>query len=95
MLTTTVIPTGGCAYVGGIDVRAHPATVKRRIGVVTQTNTLDRSLTVWENLYYHGRFFGVPPREARRRADELLEQFPRRRARRRWSTSCRAGWRSG
>ena len=31
----------------------------RLIGVVPQTNTLDRSLTVWENLYFHGRFFGM------------------------------------
>jgi ABC-2 type transport system ATP-binding protein len=75
MLTTTVLPTGGRAFVGGIDVRAHPAAAKRRIGVVSQSNTLDRSLTVWENLYYHGRFFGVSRRGARHRADELLEQF--------------------
>jgi ABC-2 type transport system ATP-binding protein len=75
MLTTTVIPTGGRAFVAGIDVRAHPAAAKRRIGVVSQSNTLDRSLTVWENLYYHGRFFGVSRRGARLRADELLEQF--------------------
>src|SRR5262249_20403059 len=31
--------------------------------------------TVWENLYYHGRFFGVPRARSRSRADELLEQF--------------------
>ena len=49
--------------------------MKRRIGVVSQSNTLDRSLTVWENLYYHGRFFGVSRRRSRARADELLEQF--------------------
>ena len=48
---------------------------KRQIGVVSQANTLDRALTVWENLYYHGRFFGVPRARARARADELLEQF--------------------
>jgi len=75
MLTTTVVPTAGDAFVAGTDVRRNPAAVKRRIGVVSQSNTLDRSLTVWENLYYHGRFFGVPRRESRRRADELLEQF--------------------
>ena len=75
MLTTTVVPTGGRAFVAGIDVRAHPASAKRRIGVVSQSNTLDRSLTVWENLYYHGRYFGVPSGQARARADELLEQF--------------------
>jgi ABC-2 type transport system ATP-binding protein len=75
MLTTSIVPTSGRAFVAGIDVRAHPAAAKRHIGVVSQSNTLDRLLTVWENLYYHGRYFGVPAREARARADELLEQF--------------------
>src|SRR5437016_14081109 len=55
MLTTRVIPTGGQAYVAGIDVVAHPALTKQVIGVVPQENTLDRALTVWENLFYHGR----------------------------------------
>ena len=75
MLTTTVVPTGGRALVSGLDVSRHAADVKRQIGVVSQANTLDRALTVWENLYYHGRFFGVPRTRARARADELLEQF--------------------
>jgi ABC-2 type transport system ATP-binding protein len=75
MLTTTVVPSGGRALVSGLDVSRHAADVKRQIGVVSQANTLDRSLTVWENLYYHGRFFGVPRPQARARADELLEQF--------------------
>ncbi len=75
MLTTTVFPTGGRALVSGLDVSHHAADVKRQIGVVSQANTLDRALTVWENLYYHGRFFGVSRPRARARADELLEQF--------------------
>ncbi len=75
MLTTRVVPTSGEAHVGGIDVIAHPARAKQLIGVVSQQNTLDRSLTVWENLYFHGLLFGVPQREARRVSDELLEQF--------------------
>ena len=75
MLVTTVVPTSGHAYVAGIDVAAHPAAAKRRIGVVPQANTLDRQLSVGDNLYYHGRYFGVGPRAARRRAGELLEQF--------------------
>src|SRR5260370_37717523 len=41
MLTTLVVPTGGPAWVAGIDVVAHPGGVKRRIGVVTQNNTVD------------------------------------------------------
>jgi ABC-2 type transport system ATP-binding protein len=75
MLTTRVIPTSGSAFVGGVDVVAHPALAKQLQGVVSQQNTLDRQLTCWENLYFHGRLFGMPPRECREMADELLERF--------------------
>ena len=75
MLATRVVPTSGSAYVGAIDVVAQPALAKQLIGTVSQTNTLDRQLTVWENLYYHGRLFGIPAAQSRATADELLEQF--------------------
>jgi ABC-2 type transport system ATP-binding protein len=75
MLTTRVIPTSGSALVGGIDVVAHPALAKQLLGIVSQQNTLDRQLTVWENLYFHGRLFGVSAAQSRRTADRLLEQF--------------------
>jgi len=75
MLTTRVIPTSGTARVAGIDVIAHPALAKQFIGVVSQTNTLDRQLTVWQNLYFHGRLFGISASESRATADELLEKF--------------------
>ena len=73
--TTRVSPTSGTVRVQGFDVARDPAAVKRRIGVVTQYNTLDRACTVRENLYYHCRYFGFSGAEARRRADELLVQF--------------------
>ncbi|MEU8824543.1 ATP-binding cassette domain-containing protein [Streptomyces sp. NPDC048636] len=75
MLTTRVVPTAGSAFIGDIDVIAHPALAKQVIAVVTQQNTLDRSLTVWENLYFHGLLFGMSGKRARRVADRLLEQF--------------------
>lgn len=75
MLTTRVIPSAGEAYVGGIDVVRHPALAKQLIGVVSQQNTLDRQLNVWENLYFHGRLFGIAARQSRSEADRLLEQF--------------------
>jgi ABC-2 type transport system ATP-binding protein len=75
MLTTRVVPTSGKAYLGGIDVAAHPALAKQLSGIVSQQNTLDRQLTVWENLYFHGRLFGMGAKQSRRVADELLEQF--------------------
>ncbi|MCU1428226.1 MAG: daunorubicin resistance transporter ATPase subunit [Actinomycetia bacterium] len=75
MLTTRVLPTSGAAYIGAIDVVAQPALAKQLIGVVSQQNTLDRSLTVAENLYLHGRLFGMPARESHATTDALLEQF--------------------
>jgi ABC-2 type transport system ATP-binding protein len=75
ILTTRVVPTSGTAFVAGFDVRRHPALVKQVSGIVSQQNTLDRQLSVWENLYFHGRLFGINAKESRRRADELLERF--------------------
>ncbi len=75
MLTTRVIPSEGRALVGGVDVVAHPARAKQVLGVVPQTNTLDRSITVYENLYYHGRYFAMSRREAKQRAQGLLARF--------------------
>src|SRR5438046_3028350 len=75
MLTTRVVPTSGRALVGGVDVVADPSRAKQVIGVVPQSNTLDRDLTVWQNLYFHGRYFGMDAEEAKGEADRLLEQF--------------------
>jgi ABC-2 type transport system ATP-binding protein len=73
--TTRIRPTGGTVLVAGTDVAKHPSQVKRAVGVVSQYNTLDRSCTVRENLYVHCRYFAMSGKEAKRRADELLEQF--------------------
>jgi ABC-2 type transport system ATP-binding protein len=75
ILTTRVVPTSGSASISGIDVKKHPALVKQLSGIVSQQNTLDRQLNVWENLYYHGRLFGINAKDSRRRSDELLERF--------------------
>jgi len=75
MLTTRVVPTSGRAFLARVDVKAHPALAKQLSGIVSQQNTLDRQLTVWENLYFHGRLFGIKAKESRKIADDLLEQF--------------------
>jgi ABC-2 type transport system ATP-binding protein len=74
MLTTTVRPTAGRAWVAGVDVAAAPARVHRHIGVVPQRNTLDRRLNVRDNLIFHCRYFGMRPAAARTAAGRLLEQ---------------------
>src|SRR5579863_7867676 len=75
ILTTRVVPTSGRALIADVDVAAHPALAKQLSGIVSQQNTLDRQLTVWENLYFHGRLFGIGSKASRQSADELLEQF--------------------
>jgi ABC-2 type transport system ATP-binding protein len=75
MLTTRVVPTSGRAFLEGVNVAAHPALAKQLSGIVSQQNTLDRQLTVWENLYFHGRLFGIGAKASRQIASDLLEQF--------------------
>ena len=73
--TTRVRLTTGVVRVDGLDVLDDPAEVKRRIGVVTQYNTLDRACSIRENLYFHCRYFGFTAAAARARADQLLTDF--------------------
>ncbi len=74
MLTTRVIPTRGSIQIGGVDLVARPALAKQLIGVVPQSNTLDRAMTVFENLEFHGRYFGMSAKEAKALAAELVQR---------------------
>jgi len=74
MLTTRVTPTSGSAEVGGVDIIRNPALAKQVIGVVPQTNTLDRAMTVAENLFFHGRFFGMSGKESKAATEEMLHK---------------------
>ncbi len=73
--TTRALPTSGTVRIAGVDVVKRPAQARRLIGVVPQFNTLDRSLTVYENVYFHCRYFGFGHKDAKARATALLEQF--------------------
>ena len=75
MLTTLITPTDGRAEVAGIDVARDPLEVKRHIAVIGQHNSVDRELSIAENLEFRGRYSGLSRREARRRTDELLERI--------------------
>jgi len=73
--TTRALPTAGKVRIAGIDVVAAPSMARRCIGVVPQYNTLDRSCTIYENIYFHCLFFGFSRADAKRRTDQLLAQF--------------------
>ncbi|BAL86446.1 putative ABC transporter ATP-binding protein [Actinoplanes missouriensis 431] len=66
-------PTEGELRILGMDPRRDGPAIRARLGVCPQLDNLDIELTVRENLTTYARFFGIPRRVARARADELLE----------------------
>jgi daunorubicin resistance ABC transporter ATP-binding subunit len=75
ILTTLAHPDAGWARVAGLDVVADATEVKRNIGVTAQSATVDEVLTGRQNLVMIGRLSGLPRRQARLRANELLDRF--------------------
>ncbi|MFO1536920.1 MAG: ATP-binding cassette domain-containing protein [Actinomycetota bacterium] len=75
ILTTLLVPDRGTAVIDGIDVVAEPRRARARIGLTGQYAAVDERLTGAENLVHVGRLFHLPTREARRRADEMLDRF--------------------
>jgi ABC-2 type transport system ATP-binding protein len=75
ILTTLSRPDGGGATVAGIDVLKRPGRVRSAIGVVSQHSGAVGLLTGYENLTLQGRMYGMPRKELRSRAAELLDQF--------------------
>ena len=75
ILATLLKPDGGRATVMGYDVVREAHQLRSVIGLSGQYAAVDENLTGRENLYLFGRLYGLPPSVARRRGDELLEQF--------------------
>jgi lipooligosaccharide transport system ATP-binding protein len=65
--------TGGTLRVFGLDPATHGPAIRARLGVVPQKDTLDEELSVEENLWIYGRYFGLSRSEVRSRARELLD----------------------
>jgi len=66
-------PSAGTLQIFGMDVDTHGREIRARLGVVPQLDTLDKELSVMENLVLYGRYFDIPRAECRRRAEELLD----------------------
>ncbi len=74
MLTGILRPTSGEATVLGVDVETNPEEVKKNIGYMSQLFSLYNDLTVFENLDFYARIYGIPERERKTRLEELIEQ---------------------
>ena len=64
--------SGGELRILGMDPATDGPAIRARIGVCPQEDTLDNELTVRDNLYVYGRYFGLARKEVRARVDELL-----------------------
>ncbi|MEU9448056.1 ATP-binding cassette domain-containing protein [Streptomyces sp. NPDC048277] len=75
ILSTLLKPDAGEATVAGYDVLRQPRQLRRVIGLTGQYASVDEKLPGWENLYMIGRLLDLPRKDARARADQLLERF--------------------
>ncbi|MDQ0375504.1 ATP-binding cassette domain-containing protein [Cellulomonas humilata] len=75
ILSTLLDPHGGTATVAGFDVVREAAQVRRHVGLVGQHAAVDEILGGRDNLVMFARLSHLGTRQARRRADELLERF--------------------
>lgn len=69
----TVQRSSGELSIFGFDPKTQSREIKKRMGVVTQENALDESLTVMENMMIYAAFIGLPKHERLSRVNELLE----------------------
>ena len=75
MLTGLARPTAGRARVLGLDLHTEAARIKKQVGVVPERSNLYDELSAFDNLIFAMQLYGVPRRERKRRAEELLERF--------------------
>lgn len=75
ILASLRAPQGGSAHVDGQDVATQPAAVRHRLGVAFQAPSLDKKLSVEENIRFQGYLFGLSGRELATRVDEMLGRF--------------------
>ncbi|MEN6442917.1 MAG: ATP-binding cassette domain-containing protein [Methanoregula sp.] len=72
VLITLLALQKGEVCIAGYDVTRDPQNVRESIGIVFQEITLDRDMTVWEILEFHGKLYSMPRIERRERIEELL-----------------------
>src|SRR5437660_8644355 len=61
ILTTTLLPTAGSVRIAGRDAAAEPSRVRRELGVIFQSPSLDLNLSAEENVRFHAVLYGLYP----------------------------------
>lgn len=74
ILSTLMVPTGGRALILGNDVARDPNRLRRQIGVVFQSQSIDVKLTAAENLRHQGHLYGMQGTTLKARIAEMLSR---------------------
>jgi ABC-2 type transport system ATP-binding protein len=75
MMVGLTQPSSGTALVDGHDILKEPVEVKKTIGLVPETSNLYSELTALDNLIYQAELYGVPRKERKNQAIQLIEEF--------------------
>ncbi len=75
VLSTLIPIQHGEVRILGNDLRTNAAAIRSQLGVVFQSPSIDKKLTVMENVIHHGRLYGLGGHELRTRADEMLARL--------------------
>ena len=75
IVSTAMLPDSGKAVIAGLDVRREAPAIRRKIGVVFQSPSLDGKLKVRENLLHHGHLYGLSGQNLKKRIDEMLAEL--------------------
>lgn len=74
ILSTLMVPVGGRALILGYDAAKDPNELRRHIGVVFQSQSIDEKLTAAENLRHQGHLYGLHGRALTIRIEEMLQR---------------------
>jgi len=75
MLTGLLAPDSGDAFIDGVNIKKNPIKAKMKMGVIPEMGNIYVDLTAQQNVVLTGRFYGLPMRELKKRANTLLGQF--------------------
>jgi ABC-2 type transport system ATP-binding protein len=75
VLSTLIPIQQGDVHILGYDLRTEPDAIRAQLGIVFQAPSIDKKLTVWENIIHYGRLYGLGGSDLRARADEMLARL--------------------
>jgi len=75
MLTGLLTPDSGDVFIDELDIRRNPIKAKTKLGVIPEMGNIYIDLSARQNIVLAGKYYGIPGKELKKKADSLLDQF--------------------